>query len=197
MVSPRSWRWLRIGRRRVPAACQPVTSAGRGADGGRVRCTGCPIRRSGSSRDPEDLGRPRSQNPSKSRRACRPRLGQRDSLLFAHNQISTGGGDGRAASNPHSLHIERWDHDHPRRRTRAVRLRERPVVPGWVVPTAPGNAMVHRVAHRASQRNQDGLQRPFHPRGRRTPSDRQAGARSGRVSSSINLSGRYSHAPAS
>ena len=150
LVAPRSGWWLRIGGRRVPAACQPVPSAGRGAHGSRVRCTRCPVRRSGSSRNPEDPGRPRSQNPSTSRRAGRPRLGQRAPLLFACNQVGTGGGDGRAASDPHSLHIERRDHDHPRRRARAVRLHERPVVPRRVVPTAQRNAMVHRGAHRAS-----------------------------------------------
>ena len=77
MVAPRSGRWLRIGYRRVSAACQPVLSAGRGAHGSRVRCTRCPLRRSGSSRYPEDPGRPRSQNPSTSRQAGPPRLGQR------------------------------------------------------------------------------------------------------------------------
>jgi hypothetical protein len=39
--------------------------------------------------------------------------------------------------------------------------------------------MVHGVTHRAGQPNQDGLRRPHHRRGRRTPGKRQTGARSG------------------
>ena len=176
MVAPRSRRWIRIGRRGVIAACQPVPSASRGAYGSRVRCARGPLRRPCSSRHPEDHGCPRSQNPGKSRRAGPPCLGQRASLIFSRNQVGIGGGDGRAASSPYSLHLERGRHDHPRRRTGAVRLHERPVVPRWVVPTAQRNAMVYRVAHRAGQRNQGGLWWPHHPRSWGTPGERQTGA---------------------
>ncbi len=79
LVAPGSGRRLRIGRGRIPAACQPVPGAGRGAHGGRVRGIRRSLRRSGGSRHPEDPGRPRSPNPRTSRRAGRPRLGQRRS----------------------------------------------------------------------------------------------------------------------
>lgn len=75
------------------------------------------------------------------------------------------------------VRIRRRGRDHPRRRTRPLRLDERPLVPHRVVPPARRDALVRPLPHREGDRHPRRVQRPLGRRGRRPTAACAPGAR--------------------
>ncbi len=152
---------VRAGRGIDPAAGDVVVDAGISPAGSRCRCTGCSVRGSSSGGRPEDPRRPRPGLPWPSGRTGRPRLGQHRPGYLSCRAIGTRRGHDGAAGGPTPVQVRsRRDH-RPGRRTHAVRLHQRTVVPHRLVPAQGRDPLVRAHARGPRERHSSAVHCPL------------------------------------